>query len=254
MRELKYPKYLEEGMVFNRLTVIEVDEGSKIKNRKKVIPSRWKYKCSCECGGVSTLVKNHLVTGHTISCGCYASECTTARNTNGKMNFIEINGDVTKIYFYNSINYTIIDTEDYGKIKNYCWNRNKRGYVYTSINKNKIHTLFLHRIINNTPEDMRTDHINRNRLDNRKSNLRTCTLLENARNKGISKNNTSGITGVYYRKSRDMWFARIGINNGGIHLGYFKNKQDAIDARYRAEIKYFGEFAPIHHKGIHHHQ
>lgn len=243
----KYSKYLEKGMVFGRLTVIEVDESSKIRGGKKVIPSQWKYVCKCICGGISTPTKNHLVNGRTLSCGCYASELVTARNIDGKKtNFIEINADVTKIYFYNTTKYTVINTEDYDKIKNYCWSENKRGYVHTS-NKGGAHVvLFLHRIINNTPEDMGTDHINRNRLDNRKSNLRTCTPLENAQNKGIATNNTSGTTGVYYRKDRDMWFARIGINDGGIYLGYFKNKQDAIEARYKAEIKYYGEFAPVH--------
>ena len=89
------------------------------------------------------------------------------------------------------------------------------------------------------------DHINGNRSDNRWENLRESTRQENARNRAvISKSNTSGVTGVLWRKLSNKWQARIMVDNRDISLGFYKEKQDAIDARKNAEEKYFGKFKP----------
>ena len=84
------------------------------------------------------------------------------------------------------------------------------------------------------------DSENNNRLDNRKNNLRFVTFNENARNAGMKSNNTSGYIGV--SKYKNKWLSRICFNKEIIHLGYFKEKEDAIQARKEAEIKYFGEY------------
>ena len=91
------------------------------------------------------------------------------------------------------------------------------------------------------------DHKDRNELNNRKYNLRLCTKQENSMNSSKSKNNTSGIIGVYWDKQNEKWMASIGINYKSKYLGRFINKNDAIKARLLAEIKYFGEFAPQKH-------
>ena len=93
----------------------------------------------------------------------------------------------------------------------------------------------MHRVINNTPDDMQTDHINRNKLDNRKKNLRTVTTQQNQRNTNLSKNNTSGYIGVYLNKRVNKWMAYIWVNYKQIHLGYFKDIEDAIEVRKQAE-------------------
>lgn len=87
------------------------------------------------------------------------------------------------------------------------------------------------------------DHINGVRSDNRWSNLRFATHAENRRNVGISKYNTSGVTGVCRDKASGKWWA--GICDGGktIHLGLFTEFKDAVAARRAAEVKYFGEFS-----------
>ena len=78
------------------------------------------------------------------------------------------------------------------------------------------------------------DHINRDRVDNRLCNLRDVPPLINARNRSLPKNNTSGVMGVSFSKSRDAWVAYIGWRPR-IQLGTFKNKEDAIAARQAAE-------------------
>lgn len=92
------------------------------------------------------------------------------------------------------------------------------------------------------------DHIDRNPLNNRRNNLRFVTPSQNSINRGISVVNTSGFIGVIWRGRRSAWEARVKINRKIIYLGQFKNKHDAIVARLKGELKYFGvEFAPQRH-------
>ena len=93
------------------------------------------------------------------------------------------------------------------------------------------------------------DHIDCNKtLDNRKSNLRPATKSEQAQNKGVYANNTSGITGVSWDALHQKWRAYIGVNNKTISLGLFANKDEAIKTRLEAELKYFSNgFEPQRH-------
>lgn len=100
-------------------------------------------------------------------------------------------------------------------------------------------TIFMHRIINNTPEGMFTDHINRNKLDNRKENLRTVTEKQNKYNRPVQKNNSSGYAGVHFDKNKKKWCASISINNKTKYLGRYINKEDAIFHRKLAERLYY---------------
>jgi hypothetical protein len=101
----------------------------------------------------------------------------------------------------------------------------------------------LHRFINKTPKGFDTDHKDGNTYNTRKSNLRTCTRLQNGRNLGICTSNTSGYTGVTWDKHNNKWMAYIKPYNKHITLGYFDNIEDAAEARKNAEIKYYGEFS-----------
>lgn len=88
------------------------------------------------------------------------------------------------------------------------------------------------------------DHINHNKLDNRKENLRLVSKSQNAMNSRLSKNNTSGRTGVSFIKSYNKWMSYIMINGKLKNLGYFDNKSDAIKTREFAE-KSILEHMPI---------
>lgn len=83
------------------------------------------------------------------------------------------------------------------------------------------------------------DHINRDRSDNRISNLRLASRVENGQNSNVQKNNKSGVTGVYWRSDRHAWRAEITVNKKKIILGSYQNKCDAINARSKAEEKFF---------------
>lgn len=91
------------------------------------------------------------------------------------------------------------------------------------------------------------DHINGNKLDNRRENLRSVTPQVNQANrKKLNRNNTSGIRGVQFSalSAKNPWRAQITVNRRAIHLGLFASREAAIEARREAELSYFGELCP----------
>ena len=124
----------------------------------------------------------------------------------------------------------------------------RHGHRWTILTYNKIrYRLAAHRLALmlsgiDIPEGMEVDHINRCGSDNRLSNLRVAKHQHNIFNCRISKNNTSGVTGV--NKARNKWVASIMLSRKKIHLGTFINKEDAVTARREAEIRLFKDFAP----------
>jgi hypothetical protein len=126
---------------------------------------------------------------------------------------------------------TKIDKEDLEKVKQYKWSLRK-GYP-THINSKL--PKGLSQFIIGKKEGYDIDHINHDILDNRKQNLRHCTVSQNMMNKKVK--------GYCWHKDNKKWMAYIKINKKFINLGSFINKQDAINTRRKAEQKYFGEFA-----------
>lgn len=144
---------------------------------------------------------------------------------------------ILKVYdkYYNPTE-VLIDVEVVDKISKYKWHLKDNNYINS-------HTVGrLHRFLLDAPKGYDVDHINRNRLDNRLSNLRVCTRSQNNMNKIEQSNNTSGCRGVSWSKSNNKWQSRITINKKTINLGYFDNLDDAIYTRKQAEIQYFKEY------------
>ena len=106
-------------------------------------------------------------------------------------------------------------------------------------------TEFLHRLIMRPPKNMQVDHKNKDKLDNRRCNLRICTVSENAMNRGKTKYNTTGFKGVRSdkRRKRKIYRAQITANKKRYNLGSFE-KPEAAGAAYKKAAKiYHGEFA-----------
>lgn len=80
------------------------------------------------------------------------------------------------------------------------------------------------------------DHIDGDGTNNRISNLRSVSMSENMKNKPLQENNTSGVSGVTYIKSRKKWLARISNNGERVVIGVFDEFNDAAQARRRAEF------------------
>lgn len=122
------------------------------------------------------------------------------------------------------------------------------GSKYAVRNMNiggKIIKIILHRLILDAPKGMQVDHINGNRLDNRRENLRICTQAENCKNRKESKNNTSGYKGVSICSQTKKYKAVIQLNRKKIFLGRFKTAKEAAIAYNEAAVKYHGEFANL---------
>ena len=142
-------------------------------------------------------------------------------------------------------NIALIDDEDFERISQYHWCFDGR-YVIANPSKprNIIKRIYLHRLVMNTPDGFETDHINRNKLDNRKSNLRVCTHIENAQHKiTYNKYGYKGINLMKDNGRTKKWRSRIIVNTKEILLGYFSTKEKAARAYNKAATKYFGEFA-----------
>lgn len=136
-----------------------------------------------------------------------------------------------------------VDEETYEQfVKGYRFRMSNNGYVMFSSSKDGLCHKLLHRMIMDCPEDMMIDHINHDKLNNSRNNLRICTNQQNNMNKGKQKNNKSGIIGVHWDKKSEKWKATIRLNGKPIYLGRFDDLEEASQARKDAEIKYFGEF------------
>src|SRR5690606_13168995 len=111
------------------------------------------------------------------------------------------------------------------------------GYLKRAEKLNRKHiTIHFHRQLINCPSDMEVDHINRNGLDNRLSNLRSVTRKENHQNRNKRKNTLSKYIGVTFDKIRNKWSAKICPNNKTINLGRFDSENEAALAyNYAAE-------------------
>lgn len=218
------------GKRFGKLVVIkQTDDYVSPKGERR---SRWL--CKCDCGNETIVLGRYLMRG-TQSCGCLTKESVSKRNR--KHNTFDLNGKYGVGYTTKGEEFWF-DLEDYNKIKNYCWHITDKGYVSTHAGKKQ---LFLHKLVMNTNNTV--DHIKHNTFDNRKSNLRIATKQQNAQNASLSKNNTSGVTGVTWHKRDKVWQARITLNYKKIHLGYFESFDDAVRARKEAEEKYYGKYS-----------
>ena len=115
------------------------------------------------------------------------------------------------------------------------------GYLNVGFNKKKY---MVHRIIwilvhgVKLSDKDEIDHINHNRTDNRLVNLRLVNRQTNQKNVSKRKDNTSGITGVCWKPKQHKWHSQIGVNGKIIHLGFFVEFHEAVNARKNAEVLY----------------
>lgn len=137
------------------------------------------------------------------------------------------------------------DEEDFEIVKKFAWFE-YNGYIATNNYKLSDYPklLKLHRLVMQEKYPTKfIDHINHNKLDNRKQNLRITTGSQNSMNHKIFKNNTSGVSGVYFSKSENKWKAKIIVNYKKINIGSFDYYEDAVVARKLDEEKYFGKYS-----------
>lgn len=137
--------------------------------------------------------------------------------------------------------FTVVDDEDFEYLNQWKWQENRDGYVFRSHYwyENGIRKqggMYMHREVMKAAKGTELDHKNRDKLDNRKKNLRFTDRISNCRNRGVMSHNTSGISGVHWLESKKRWIVRIGDGTSKrIYIGSFRDKDLAISARKKAE-------------------
>lgn len=138
-----------------------------------------------------------------------------------------------------------VDDADYEWLSEYSWHC-VMGYAARKITINgKLKLIYMHREIMQPEDGQEIDHINRDKCDNQRANLRVCTQAQNNYNRGKQCNNTSGYIGVCFYSDRNKFVARIMIDGRRKYLGCFTDPAEAARVRDMAAIKYYGEFAEL---------
>ena len=137
----------------------------------------------------------------------------------------------------------IVDDDDYEFLSQWSWYINKRRYIVYALRDIRVggkkRHLWMHRVINNTPDDLYTDHINGNGLDNRRSNLRTVTHQQNMLNTRVRKKaKYSKHRGVTWHKLNKKWYSQITVDRKNVYLGSFDTEEEAkaVYDAYRKEV------------------
>lgn len=185
-----------------------------------------KYKCVCECGSYSEVLRVSLIRGNTKSCGCLRKEVASATLYKHGKRFKPI----YKVWLH---------------MKDRCYNPNNNQYKNYGERGIEVCKEWLdsfenfYKDMGDKPEGLSIDRVDVNG-HYCKANCRWADDFTQAYNQRKRSDNTSGKSGVSYDKIHGKWIARISYKGKRISLGRYKTKQEAIEVREKAEIKYYG--------------
>jgi hypothetical protein len=164
---------------------------------------------------------------------CIECKSMTPKNHNQ----VTVEGDLVKIDVYGAESErkgkVLLDKEDYKGLERMKLTISSTGYARVAKTGS-----YLHRLIMGCPEGKLVDHINRDKLDNRKFNLRVCDSRENNRNRKQTKGKYKGV----YR-SENGWIAQITAGEKRLHIGSFDTEEEAALAYNEKAVELHGEFA-----------
>lgn len=192
-----------------------------------VARGRYLWQVRCHCGKVRSAMTTGAINKYKPFKGC---KCPSKYRVEGSVAYVDCS---TPTY---PDRVCILDievfNEKYKGRKLSCYRSGYSDLLYVACQGSAVH-----REVNNTPKDLNTDHISGNTLDNRKVNLRSATKKENGQNCRINKDNTSGFSGVSYRKDTRKWVAKITVDSKVLWLGTtFTTLEEAVTARKEAEV------------------
>lgn len=134
-----------------------------------------------------------------------------------------------------------VDDDDAPLVSEYRWNVDANGYAQARVGEK---TVRMHRLIMGFPESG-VDHVNGDKLDNRKSNLRLANQSQNNMNASLRMGSKSGFKGVYKHSDGGYWVAQITVESKTEYIGRFRSPVDAAIAYNRRALEVFGEFARL---------
>ena len=140
----------------------------------------------------------------------------------------------------------IVDDEDFEWLSQWKWHVNKGLYAVRSV-KNPGSTVSMHREILGVEKGVNVDHKNEDGeiggFNNQRYNLRICNQSQNGANSRLSKNNTSGVSGVSWVKKLSVWRVYLMVNRKQIFFGHYKDLKVATKIRNEKAKELFGDFA-----------
>ena len=158
-----------------------------------------------------------------------------------------------KTIYSNKWHEILVCDSDYELFKHMKWNVDYRGYARAYKGQKKDNgkwytkTLHMHRMFYKSDNNTVIDHINRNRLDNRRCNLRLVSKSQNALNSDRLNRWKSGLYGVTIRprKNKIKWVAAITYKDESLYIGIFDTKEEAARAYDKKCLELRGEFAVL---------
>jgi HNH endonuclease len=131
----------------------------------------------------------------------------------------------------------LVDASDVAFLSQFKWFVSVQGYPSARVNKQ---TVTMHRLLLGENGRLSVDHFNRNKLDNRRANLRWVTCAANIANTGVRRNCVSGFKGVRQARKGGMWHAQIRVRGRGQFLGAFTSPEQAAQAFSAAHLALYG--------------
>lgn len=138
----------------------------------------------------------------------------------------------------------LVDDEDYEELSKHKWQCDGKGYAFRTTGSKPRRHIFMARLVMEAPHGSWVDHIDHNTLNNQKSNLRFCNRSESSMNQcKRSDQASSKFKGVHWCTNQRRWIALIYLKKKRIHIGSFRQEEDAARAYDSAAVRLFGKFA-----------
>lgn len=131
----------------------------------------------------------------------------------------------------------LVDTSDVAFLNQFKWFVSVQGYPSARVNKQ---TITMHRLLLGENGRLSVDHFNRNKLDNRRANLRWVTCSANNANTDVRRDSASGFKGVRQARKGGLWHAQIRVGGRGKFLGAFTSPEQAAQAFSAAHLAVYG--------------
>lgn len=217
------------GQRFGRLLILSKDQENK--NGQ----ARWL--CKCDCGNEKVIVGTYIRSGLTQSCGCLNREISSKiHSTHG-----QTQGSTTSKKIITS------EYQAWLAMKKRCAATNRKDSKHYALRGISVSPRWINSF-ENFLEDVGLRPSPNHSIDRidvngnyEPGNVKWSDRTEQALNKRVYSRSISGCKGVTWSKTHSKWWARINVNGKRIHIGYFTDIDEAIEARKQAEIKYFGK-------------